>query len=128
MIMYAVRRYGFMLRTHPSPMMSVARILLPRMIVQFGMLSFVYLGAPLKDRHNVNLIAPSISPLSLLAEFGGLYVPSLAHDAELAYYASFDATFANHIIVYESELVGPLYGSIRQELHNVASSTLPWAV
>jgi hypothetical protein len=32
------------------------------------------------------------------------------------------------IIDYESESLGPLYGLIRQELLNVATSTLPWAV
>jgi hypothetical protein len=35
---------------------------------------------------------------------------------------------ANLIIDYESESLGPMYGLIRQELLNVANSTLPWAV
>jgi hypothetical protein len=33
-----------------------------------------------------------------------------------------------HDIDYESELLGPMYGLIRQELLNVATSTLRWAV
>jgi hypothetical protein len=66
--------------------------------------------------------------LSLPAEFAGLNVPSLELDAEHAHYASFTAILANMIIDYKSESLGPLYGLIRQELLNVAASTLPWAV
>jgi hypothetical protein len=66
--------------------------------------------------------------LSLPAEFGVLNVPSLELDAEHAHYASFTAIFANLIIDYESESLGPLYGLIRQELLNFATSPLPWAV
>jgi hypothetical protein len=66
--------------------------------------------------------------LSLPAEFGGLNVPSLELDAEPAHYAPFTATLANMINDYESESLGPLYGLIRQEVLNVATSTLPWAV
>jgi hypothetical protein len=65
---------------------------------------------------------------SLPAEFGGLNVPSLELDAEHAHYASFIATLANLITDYESESLGPLYGLIRHEQLNVATSTLPWAV
>jgi hypothetical protein len=43
-------------------------------------------------------------------------------------HALFTATLANLIIDYESELLGPLYGLIRQEILIVATSTLPWAV
>jgi hypothetical protein len=66
--------------------------------------------------------------LSLLAEFGGLNVPSLELDAEPAHYALIIAILANLITDYESESLGPLYGLIRQVLVNVATSTLPWAV
>jgi hypothetical protein len=66
--------------------------------------------------------------LSLPAEFGGLNVPSLELDAEPAHYASFTATLPNLITDYESESLGALYGLIRHELLNVATSTLPWAV
>jgi hypothetical protein len=66
---------------------------------------------------------------SLPAEFGGLNAPSLALDDELAHYASFDATIACLITThYESESLGPLYGIIRHELQNVATSALIWAV
>jgi hypothetical protein len=43
-------------------------------------------------------------------------------------YASFTANLANMITNYESESLCPLYGLIRQELRNAATSTLPWAV
>jgi hypothetical protein len=56
------------------------------------------------------------------------YVPIYDIDAEPAYYVSFTATLANLIIDYESDSLGPLYGLIRQELLNVATSTLPWPV
>jgi hypothetical protein len=47
----------------------------------------------------------------------------------VAHYASFTATLANLIIDYESESLGyTMYGLIRQELLNVATSILPWAV
>jgi hypothetical protein len=69
--------------------------------------------------------APAFPPC---AKFGGLNVPSLELDAEHAHYASFTATLANLITDYESESLGPLYGLIRHELLNVATSTLPWAV
>jgi hypothetical protein len=66
--------------------------------------------------------------LSLPAEFGGLNVPSLELDIELAHYASFIATLANLISDYESESLGPMYSLIRHEELNVATSTLPSAV
>jgi hypothetical protein len=66
--------------------------------------------------------------LSLPEEFGGLNVPTLKLDVENAHYASLTATLANPIIDYESESLGNMYGLIRQELLNVATSTLPWAV
>jgi hypothetical protein len=59
---------------------------------------------------------------------GGLNVPSLELDAELAHYASFTTILANLIDDYDSESPGPLYGLIRHELLNVATSTLSWAV
>jgi hypothetical protein len=37
-------------------------------------------------------------------------------------------SLANQITNYESESLGPLYGLIRHELLNVATSALPWAV
>jgi hypothetical protein len=56
-------------------------------------------------------------------------VPSLAVDVEHAHYASFDATPASLSTNCESEsLLDPLYKIIRDELYNVAASTLPWAV
>jgi hypothetical protein len=58
----------------------------------------------------------------------GLNVPSLELDVERAHFALFRATLANLITDYESESLGPMYGLIRQELLNVATSTLPWAV
>jgi hypothetical protein len=66
--------------------------------------------------------------LSLPEVFGGLNVPSLELDATPSHYASFTATLAIMINDYESESLGPMYGLIRQELLNVATSTLPWAV
>jgi hypothetical protein len=66
--------------------------------------------------------------LSLPAEFRGLNVPSLELDAVPAHYASFPATLANLIADYESASLDPMYGLIRQELQNVATSALPWAV
>jgi hypothetical protein len=63
-----------------------------------------------------------------LWSLGGINVPSFELDAELAHYASFTATLVNMISDHESESLGPLYGLIRQELLNVATSTLPWAV
>ena len=51
--------------------------------------------------------------LSLPSKFGGLNVPSLELDAELAHYASFTATLANLINDYEFKSLGPLYGLIR---------------
>jgi hypothetical protein len=66
--------------------------------------------------------------LSLPAGFGGLNVPSLELDAAIAHYASFTATLANLVTDYEIKWLGPMYGLIRQELLNVATSTLPWAV
>jgi hypothetical protein len=57
-----------------------------------------------------------------------LNVPSLELDVELAHYASFTTTFANLISNCESDSLGPMYGFIRKELLNVATSTLPWAV
>jgi hypothetical protein len=62
------------------------------------------------------------------AEFGGLNIPSFELGAEPTHYASFTATLANLIIDYESESLGHMYGLIRQELLNVATSILPWAV
>jgi hypothetical protein len=66
--------------------------------------------------------------LSLPPEFEGLNVPPLELDAELSHYTSSTATLANLINDYESESLGHLYSLIRQELVNVATSTLPWAV
>jgi hypothetical protein len=63
--------------------------------------------------------------LSLPAEFEGLNVPSLELDDEPAHCASFTATFANMVIDYEFESLGHMYGLIRQELCDVATSTLP---
>jgi hypothetical protein len=55
-------------------------------------------------------------------------VPSLEVEGEHVHYSSFNATLANLIIDYESEALGPMYGLIKHELLNVATSTLPWAV
>jgi hypothetical protein len=57
-----------------------------------------------------------------------LNVPSLELDVERAHYALFSATLANLITDYESESLDPMYGLIRQELLNVATIILPWAV
>jgi hypothetical protein len=46
--------------------------------------------------------------LSLPAEFGGLYVPSLELDVEHAHYASFTATLGSMITDYESDSLGPM--------------------
>jgi hypothetical protein len=63
--------------------------------------------------------------LSLPAELRVLNVPSPRIDIEHAHYASFNASL---IIDCESESLGPLYGIIRREVRNVATSTSPWAV
>jgi hypothetical protein len=46
--------------------------------------------------------------ISLPTEFGGLNVPSLERDVELAPFASFTATLSNLITDYESESLGPM--------------------
>jgi hypothetical protein len=66
--------------------------------------------------------------LFLPAEFGGLNVPSLELDVEHDQYASFTPTIANLINNHESDSLGHMYGLIRQELLNVATSILPLAV
>jgi hypothetical protein len=66
--------------------------------------------------------------ISLPSEFGGLNVPSLELDDELAQYTLFTTTFANFIKYNESESLGHVYCLIREHLLNVAASTLPWAV
>jgi hypothetical protein len=75
--------------------------------------------------HTHDQINCATRQLSLPAEFRGLNIPSFALDVEPAHNASFDATLASLITNYESESLGPLYGIIRHELHNVATSTLP---
>jgi hypothetical protein len=81
------------------------------------------------DVHTLDQLNCAKLKLSLPAEFGGLVnVPSLELDVEPAHYASFTATLASMIIDYEYESLGPLYGLIRHELPNLATSTLPWAV
>jgi hypothetical protein len=50
-------------------------------------------------------------------------VPSLEPDAKSTHCATFTATFANMIVDYESESLGPMYGFIRQNLLRVATST-----
>jgi hypothetical protein len=84
-------------------------------------------GVP-QDVQTLDQLNCAKGKLSIPAYFGGLNVPSLEVDAELAQYASFTTTLANVITLYESESLSPMYGLIRQELLNVATSTLPWAV
>jgi hypothetical protein len=118
MITCAVRRYGFLLRTLP-PDICRPYLAVPKAVYRI-------LGVS-QDAQTLDQLNCAKRQLSLPTEFGGLNVPSLELDAELAHYASFTATLAKMIIDSESESLGPLYGLIRQELLNVASSTLPWA-
>jgi hypothetical protein len=108
----------------PSPQISADRTLLLQIepFVQLLTASWAFLRT---CKHAINCAKRQ---LSLLAEFGGLNVPSLELDAEHAHYASFIATLANLTTDHESLSLGPWYGLIRQEVLNVATSTLPWAV
>jgi hypothetical protein len=124
MITCAVRRYDFLLRTIPlddrRPYLAKVNSATRYTVVRI-------LGvSPEVQTNGQNSRAQR--QLSLPAEFGGLNVPSLAPDVEHAHYASFDATPASLSTDYKSESLAHLYGIIRYELHNVATSTLPWAV
>jgi hypothetical protein len=63
--------------------------------------------------------------LSMPSELGGLNEPSLELDVEHLHYASFTTTLANLIIDHESEMRSPMHGIIRQDLMDLATSTLP---
>jgi hypothetical protein len=120
MITCAVRRYGFLLSTLPH---DICRMYL---VVKYIAVHIEVFRIHTSHRRSINWVVLSASfayPRSL-----GLNVPSLELDAAPAHYASFTATPANLITDYESESLGPMYGLIRQELLNVATSTLPWAV
>jgi hypothetical protein len=124
MITCAVRRYGLLLRTLPP---NICRPYFATADRAVRATLYRILGVSL-DTQTLDKLNCAKRKLSLLAEYGGLNVPSLELDAELAHYASFNATLANLVTLYESELLGPLYGLIRHKLLNVATSTLPWAV
>jgi hypothetical protein len=63
------------------------------------------------DVQTLNQLNCAKRKLPLFAKFdGGLNVPSLELDAELAHYASFNATLANLIIDYGSESLDSMYG------------------
>jgi hypothetical protein len=81
-----------------------------------------------QDAQTFDPLYGSKRELSLPVEFGGLSVPSLELCAKYAHYASFTATLANRINGYESESPGHMYGLLRQEVLNIANSTLRWAV
>jgi hypothetical protein len=53
----------------------------------------------------------------------GLDLLSLALDADLAQYVSFDTALANPITDYESKSLGSLHGTILRELQNVVASS-----
>jgi hypothetical protein len=110
----------------PFPLISADRTLL--MHIRPVVLQFFRVLGVSQDEHTLDKLNCAKRQLSLPAEFGGHTVSSLEPDAELARNASFTATLANLITDYESESLGPMYCLIRQELLNVATSTLPRAV
>jgi hypothetical protein len=124
MITCAVRRYRFLLRTLP-PNMCRPYLATTDRTVRTAIYRILGVSQDVQTLYQMNCTKRQ---LSLPAEFGRLNVPSLELDAEPAHYASFTATLANLITNYKSESLGPMYGLIRQELLNVATSTLPWAV
>jgi hypothetical protein len=109
MITFAVRRYGFLLRTLPPdicrPYLATTDRAVRAAVYRILVVS--------PDAQTLNQLNCAKRQLSLPAKFGGLNVPSLELDAEPAHYASFTATLANMITDYESESQGPLYGLIR---------------
>jgi hypothetical protein len=120
----AARRYGLLLRTLP---LDICR---PYLVVGDRAVRaavFRIFGVS-KDAQTFDKLNCAKRQLSLPAKFGGLNMPSLELDNDLAHYSSFSTTLANLIIEYESESLGPMYDLIRQEVINVAPSTLPWAV
>jgi hypothetical protein len=121
MITCAVRRYGFFLRTIPPyicrPYLAAADRAVRAAVYR---ILGVSLNAQTLDQLNC-----AKRQLSLPADFGGLNIPSLELDAEPPHCASLNATLVKLIIDYEHESRGPLYGLIRRELLNVATSTLP---
>jgi hypothetical protein len=121
MITCAVRRYGFLLRTLPQ---DICRPYLAN--ANWAVRAAVYriLGVS-QDAQTRDQLNCAKRQLSLSTEFGGLNVQSNELDAEHAHYASFPAILANVIDDYESGSQGPLYGLVRHELLNVATSTLP---
>jgi hypothetical protein len=119
-----IRRYGLLLRTLPP---DICRPYLATADRAVRTSVYRILGVS-QDVQTLDQLNCAKCHLSLPAEIGGLNVPSLELDAELAHYASFTATFANLIIDYKSESLCPLYGLTRKKLLNVATSTLPWAV
>jgi hypothetical protein len=124
MITSAVRRFWFLLRTLPPYIWRSYHATADRAV---RTTLYRILGVS-EDVQTIDKLNCAKRHLSLPAEFGRFNVPSLELDAELAHFASFTATLANMINDHESESLGPLYGLIRQELLNVATSTLPWAV
>jgi hypothetical protein len=113
MIMYAVRRYGFLLRTLP---LDICRPYLGALERAIRIAVYRILG----DSQDVQTLLDKLMNcakrrLSLPSEFGGLNVPSLELDAELAHYVSFTATVANLITDYKSESLGLIYGLVRHE-------------
>jgi hypothetical protein len=124
MITCAVRRYGFLLRT--LLIYNCRRYLAAAYIAVCTSIFRIFGGS--QDVQTLDKLNCANRQLYLPAEFGGLNVPPLELDAAHAHYASFTKTLANLIIDYESKLLGPMYGLIRQELMNVAASTLPSAV
>jgi hypothetical protein len=146
----AVRHYGFLLRTLPHDI-SRPNLVAADIAVRTTTFRILDVSQGVQTLDQLNCAKRQ---LSLPAEFGGLNVPSLELDAEPAHYASFPATLANLIIDYESDaepahyasfpatlanliidyesegygLIGPMYGLIRQEILNVATSTLSWVV
>jgi hypothetical protein len=124
MITCAVRHHGLLLRTVPQHICRpylAARDRAIRVAV-LRILGFSH------DVHTLDQVNCAKRQLSLLAEFGWLYVPSLELDAKHAHFVSFTATLANMLAHYVSESLGPMYGFIREKRLHVAISTLPWAV
>jgi hypothetical protein len=124
MITCGVRRYDFLLRTLP-PDICRPDLAIANRTVRTTIYRILGVSHDVQTLGQLNCAQPR---LSLPAEFVGLNAPSLELDVEHAHYVSFTATLANMINDCEPELLGHLYGLIRQELMNVVISTLPWGV
>jgi hypothetical protein len=109
----------WVLAPHPPP--NICR---PYLTLVDRAVRYVVLGVS-HDLQTIDQLNCAKRQLSLPMEFGGLmYCPP----SSTLNYASFNATLANMNTDGESESLGSMCGLVRQELLNVAISTLPWAV